>query len=92
MHQRYVITYDISNNKERRLVSKVLEGYGFRVQKSVFECLLNKRLLRELKAGMEKLEVCDGYVLFYRLSSRVPPSVIGSNIPANPDAGFSFVV
>lgn len=36
----YVISYDISENKIRNKISKLLEGYGRRVQYSVFECRL----------------------------------------------------
>ena len=34
----YVISYDISENKIRNKVAKILEGYGKRIQYSVFEC------------------------------------------------------
>ena len=49
-----VIIYDIVDNKKRRLVSDVLEGYGIRVNKSVFECKLKntkqkEHILKELK-------------------------------------------
>ncbi len=33
----YLITYDISNNRKRNKVAKILNDYGCRVQKSVFE-------------------------------------------------------
>ena len=44
----YLIVYDITKDRERTKVQKILEGYGFRIQKSVFECLLSRRLKREL--------------------------------------------
>lgn len=37
----YLICYDVVQDRRRSRVSKVLEGYGIRVQKSVFECALN---------------------------------------------------
>jgi CRISPR-associated protein Cas2 len=48
-----LVTYDISTASEqgrRRLreLAKVCEGYGQRVQKSVFECCLDKKDLRLL--------------------------------------------
>ena len=56
--QRVVIVYDIPSNKRRRLVSKVLEGYGYRVNRSVFECeIKNKKTLIELES--ELLDVLD---------------------------------
>ena len=35
----YLICYDVVNDRRNR-VSRLLEGYGLRVQKSVFECVL----------------------------------------------------
>jgi CRISPR-associated protein Cas2 len=44
----YLITYDISCNKRRKKVSDLLEGYGQRVQYSVFECKLTADQYAEL--------------------------------------------
>lgn len=46
---RVVVSYDISDDKRRRKVAQVMEGYGYRVQYSVFECDLNARQLKKLK-------------------------------------------
>jgi len=37
-----LVTYDISDNKRRTKLATFLEGYGRRVQKSVFECFLTQ--------------------------------------------------
>ncbi|MEJ5300491.1 MAG: CRISPR-associated endonuclease Cas2 [Thermodesulforhabdaceae bacterium] len=44
----YVVTFDISDDRIRYRVVKVLKGYGYRVQKSVFECphLTEEKLMR----------------------------------------------
>lgn len=44
----YVICYDVTEDRIRAKVSKLLEGHGLRVQKSVFECsdLTERQLLR----------------------------------------------
>ncbi|MBU0567270.1 CRISPR-associated endonuclease Cas2 [bacterium] len=47
----YAIVYDISSDSERARVDKTLKGFGFRVQKSVFECRLNRRGRNELLAN-----------------------------------------
>lgn len=44
----YLLVYDVSSNKLRTKVAKTVEGYGMRVQKSVFEC----RLSRGMKARL----------------------------------------
>jgi CRISPR-associated protein Cas2 len=38
MRQRYIVSYDICDDKRLRKVAKVMEGFGQRVQYSVFEC------------------------------------------------------
>ena len=51
----YVVSYDISDNKRRRLVSKYLLGYGVRVQYSVFEIDMDIREIEKLTKKMKKL-------------------------------------
>ncbi len=44
----HVFTYDITSNKARSRVSKLLEEYGVRVQMSVFEVRLPRRSAQKL--------------------------------------------
>lgn len=44
-----VVAYDISKNKRRIKVSKLLEKFGQRINKSVFECMLTKKELENVK-------------------------------------------
>lgn len=46
----YIIAYDIPNDKRRTKVHKLLCGYGYWTQYSLFECWLTKRHLVELRA------------------------------------------
>lgn len=41
---RYIICYDICSERRRRRVSACLDGYGDRIQKSVFEAVLDTDL------------------------------------------------
>ncbi len=54
---KYFVCYDISGNKGRRYVDKILKGYGIRYQYSVFFCELeineHKRLINDLKLMKE---------------------------------------
>lgn len=52
---KYLITYDIENNKRRKKVSDELEAYGYRVNFSVFECELNKTKMKNLIQKLEEL-------------------------------------
>ncbi len=40
---RYVVCYDITNNKRRKKVADCLDSYGDRAQKSVFELKVSLR-------------------------------------------------
>ncbi|NET61636.1 MAG: CRISPR-associated endonuclease Cas2 [Symploca sp. SIO2E6] len=44
----YVVAYDIPDDKRCKKVSDLLEGYGKRVQYSVFECVLSQAKYEEL--------------------------------------------
>ncbi|MDM7462563.1 MAG: CRISPR-associated endonuclease Cas2 [Tepidimonas taiwanensis] len=44
----HVIAYDIPDDRRRNRVARVLEGFGERVQDSVFECWLDARRYRSL--------------------------------------------
>ncbi len=37
-----VVGYDISDNRKRNKVEKLLSGHGVRVNKSLFECMLSQ--------------------------------------------------
>lgn len=52
---RYVICYDIPDDSRRIKVAKCLDGYGDRVQFSIFEALLDHTLLAKLTASLEDL-------------------------------------
>ena len=60
----YIVSYDISVTKLRNKIAKLLEGYGMRVQYSVFECELKKsaydemiKKIKRLIAGKEDVSV-----------------------------------
>ena len=54
---KILLTYDISNTKNRTKVATLLEGYGYRVNFSVFELDIKKYKLDELIKSIE--EFCD---------------------------------
>ena len=66
----YLITYDIHCNNRRKKVSDLLEGYGRRVQYSVFECVLIPQKYKELKRRLLPHIDCQTDSLrFYPLSA-----------------------
>ena len=44
----YLVCYDITSDRVRNKIVKTLEGYGRRVQYSVFECDLDEKRYKEL--------------------------------------------
>jgi len=73
----HLISYDIEDDRERLQVSKVLEGFGRRVQKSVFECPLTKGKKQQLEKMLGNLELDTGYVLIYRLDVKSKRAALG---------------
>lgn len=49
---RYLVSYDICHPKRLRRVAKVLEGFGVRLQYSVFECPLDEMRMAQVKAAL----------------------------------------
>ena len=88
----YAVVYDISNDRERNRVSKILIGFGFRIQKSVFECRLTRRSKEQLTAQLGKLEIKTGFIKLYRLEYHAKGSIIGEGVNENPDEGHAFIV
>lgn len=65
----YIVVYDITCDKRRNKIAKLLKGYGRRVQYSVFECVLSIAKYRELQQKLEsKLNLLEDNVRFYPLS------------------------
>ena len=50
---KYIVTYDISNDKRRTKLADLLEGYGVRVNYSVFEIALNETKRNKLLYEIE---------------------------------------
>lgn len=51
----YLICYDIPDDKRRKKIADILEGYGSRVQYSVFESVLNAKQYKELRKRLKKV-------------------------------------
>ena len=63
----YVIAYDIADDRRRNRIARLLEGYGERVQYSVFEAWLNDTELQKLRQRLEKAVKEEGTVRIYTL-------------------------
>ena len=50
-----VVSYDITDDRRRNRMARVLKDYGSRVQYSVFEAVVNEEQLEELMERVEEL-------------------------------------
>lgn len=90
-NKEYVVVYDISDDRERTRVDKVLKNYGFRVQKSVFECKLNESLKRRLIIDLQALNIETGYIKIYLLTDMIDAKTLG-NAPPSIDEKDAFII
>jgi CRISPR-associated protein Cas2 len=69
MTTTYVVAYDVSSDTVRGRVVDLLQGYGVRVQHSVFECQLTDGQLRGLTDALRRAGVDSpsAEVRFYAL-------------------------
>ncbi|MGW8160345.1 CRISPR-associated endonuclease Cas2 [Desulfoprunum sp.] len=88
----YVITFDISDDRDRYRAVKVLKGVGIRVQKSVFECDLSEHGLLNVQSKLEKIiDHGSDSVRYYRLCRACVGEVEWQG-PGSPPTTESFKV
>lgn len=86
-----LVVYDIADNRRRTRLAKFLEGYGRRVQESVFECFLSLDEMKRLHRQIERrVKADEDNVRFYWIpSGAVAKSLaIGSPKPAPPPNAY----
>ena len=73
----YLVCYDVVNDRRRTKVANLLKGYGLRVQKSVFECVLNSDQLTMIQTKAAKiLDEKTDQIRFYPLSAHCRRKVL----------------
>lgn len=73
-----LIIYDITDDKHRRNLVKILSSFGIRVQKSAFEARLNKRQYNKLLSKLDKYYRDDDNIRIYRLQEYEEVKVYGT--------------
>lgn len=75
-----LIIYDIVDNKRRVKFAKKMSGYGFRVQKSAFEALIDKSLYQKLQREIPMLiQPKEDSVRIYRMTGYGEVKLFGVN-------------
>ena len=84
----HIVSYDVRDPKRLKKVAKHLEGYGIRLQHSVFRCQLGdrqrERLLWELKRMMEPEDSLIVIALCNHCINRMRKTNTGSSWPEDP--------
>ena len=64
----YTVAYDITDDKRRNRVAKILKDFGTRIQYSVFECNTDRRALLRLRNRLEgAIDLREDTITFYHL-------------------------
>jgi CRISPR-associated protein Cas2 len=72
-----LVIYDITDDKRRLQIAKLLTGYGFRVQYSGFEVVLDRaRYLEMMRRILYTMDAQDN-IRVYRINSEGDISVLG---------------
>ena len=72
-----LVIYDVSDNKKRRRIFRILNGCGTRVQESAFECIISEARISALERKLSALIDRTDSVRFYRLPVNARMSVYG---------------
>ena len=79
----YLVVYDIADPRRLRRIAKKVEKFGVRVQKSVFECMLDVGRRRELEETSRKImdETEDSMRIYPLLAkSREKQCILGNGV------------
>lgn len=90
----HVVVYDVEDDRTRARVAALLEGYGRRVQQSVFECRLAERQMKELAARLQKELAGDprAQVRIYRVCNKCMGASIGLGNVVREDPQHCYIV
>ncbi|MBI4664156.1 MAG: CRISPR-associated endonuclease Cas2 [Verrucomicrobia bacterium] len=89
----YVAVYDVTSDRERTRLAKVLEGFGLRVQYSAFELRLTPATRKTLLRRVEDLKLESGFLYLYRRAGNHDRAAVGQ-VPDDPlaETEHAFVV
>ena len=77
MRKWYLVTYDVRDDGRLRRVARLLEGYGERVQYSVFRCRLGEVELQRLRWELTRIMANEDDLLVIPVCDRCAGAVAG---------------
>ncbi|MBF0152724.1 MAG: CRISPR-associated endonuclease Cas2 [Magnetococcales bacterium] len=80
--QRYIICYDVAHDRRRRRLAVCLDGFGDRVQESVFEAVLDPLLFDKMLLAIKAIiSSKQDSVLIYPLCAHCVGKVHRMGVP-----------
>ena len=74
-----LIIYDITSNKKRVKLARLLQGYGFRVQKSAFEAVIVQSRYEKLLKVLPKYASGEDSIKIYKIIGKAQVQSFGKN-------------
>jgi len=75
MSRLWVVVYDITDNRNRLAVHRILDNHGNRVQHSVFECWLNDHVMTNLRKHLSRFIEKEDSLRWYPLCRRCQQNI-----------------
>lgn len=75
-----LVIYDIVDDKRRLKLSKFLQGYGFRIQKSAFEAVIEKKKYRKLMAELPSYARKEDSIRVYKIVDKSQVTSFGKAV------------
>ncbi|MCL2045536.1 MAG: CRISPR-associated endonuclease Cas2 [Oscillospiraceae bacterium] len=86
-----LVIYDISNNKRRNNLSKIMKSFGFRVQKSAFEARLSESKYNKMLKKIESIVAENDNIRIYKLRGNGAVTVLGKDDDEIDDEGVIII-
>lgn len=88
-----VVAYDIVEDRRRDRLARMLHDYGRRVQKSVFECVVDEKRFLDLRLKVEKeIDMTVDSVRYYFLCQRCVAAIQVSGLGTVTDDDSDSVI
>lgn len=88
-----IVSYDIHDHKRLARIAKIMNNYGERVLKSVFECSLDEAWFNEMKNRVEeKIDHMEDSVRYYFLCDKCMKNISISGLGRNFKKDDSFII
>ena len=88
----YLISYDVRDPKRLRKTARHLEGYGARLQYSLFRCRLSKREVERLRWELGRILAKEDSLLIIGLCHHCASKVNERNNNALPESKGYYIV